>query len=150
MPAVAGAEKLNVSLNEPLPSWSGVSTQVLDAIDQRVLRQLLPPVFVSLTTAVIVALGVTLTVDAPLSVTDVIVKAAWALPATTTVTSAQTARTTPFGIPRFTFPSAPLDHVRRHRHWPIDVALKRFSRRCRTDFRLTVSVVLYRKWDDSG
>lgn len=93
-----------------------MSTQLFPEIAQRVLRQLLPPVFVSLTTAVIVAPGVTLTVDAPLSVTDVIVKAAWALPATTTVASAQTARTTPFGIPLFTLPSTPLDLVRRHRH----------------------------------
>lgn len=116
VPAVAGAVILNDSLNDPLPSWSGVSMQLFPEIDQRVLRQLLPPVFVSLTTAVIVAPGVTLTVDAPLSVTDVIVKAACAGLATTTVASAQTARTSPFGNPRFTFPSTPLDQVRRHRH----------------------------------
>jgi len=72
------------------------------------------------------------------------------LPATAIVASAQTARTTPVRIPRFTFPSTPLDQVRRHRHWPMAAALKRFSRRRRTDFRLAVSVVLYRKWDDSG
>jgi len=76
VPAVAGAVTLNVSLYDPLPSWSGVSTQVFVEIDQRVLRQLLPPVLVTLTAALIVAPGVTLTVDAPLSVTDVIVNAA--------------------------------------------------------------------------
>src|SRR5262245_36466332 len=76
VPAVDGAANVIVSLNDPLPSWSGVSTQVFVEIVQRVLRQLLPPVLVTLMAAVMLAPGVTLTVDAPLSVTDVIVRAA--------------------------------------------------------------------------
>ena len=113
VPAVEGAANVIVSLNDPLPSWSGVSTQLFPEIVQRVLRQLLPPVLVTLTTALMVAPGVTWTVDAPLSVTDVIDKAASALPAPAAITSAQTIRTAHRKHPRPTLP--PLLSIRRGR-----------------------------------
>jgi hypothetical protein len=78
VPGAAGAVMEKVSLYEPLPLWLVWSTQVALEMVQLVERQLLPPVFVSKTTAVMLALGVTVTVDPPLSVTEVIDRAACA------------------------------------------------------------------------
>lgn len=70
VPGAAGAVMLNVSLKVPLPLWSVVLTQLLPEMFHRVPRQLDPPVFTSVTTALMLALGVTVTVDPPFRVTD--------------------------------------------------------------------------------